>query len=73
MLRLSVAARLNLMCVTVCLSGVLGIVGAWEITKGAEMHQLNFLHIKYNHKFNEEVARFREGATFESENRIGCP
>lgn len=58
---LSVATRLNLMCIMICMSGILGVVGAMEITKGAEMHKLNFLHVKYNHQFNDKVTKFRDG------------
>ena len=58
---LDVATRLRLMTITFCLSGFLGVVGAMEITKGADMHKLNFLHVKYNHLFNNEFVRFCNG------------
>ncbi len=39
-------------------SGVLGIVGAVEIAKCAQLHKLNTLHLRYNHGFWQEVLSF---------------
>ncbi len=42
----------------IVLSGIVGVVGAVEITKCAEMHKLNMRHLKHNHLFADELAAF---------------
>ena len=43
-------------------SAILGVFGAWEIAKGAKLHELNFQHLKYNHDFFASVERFAAAA-----------
>lgn len=44
---LSVASKLNIVNVLVVISGILSIIGAYEIQMGGKMHELNYLHQKY--------------------------
>ncbi|MFN3191440.1 MAG: sensor histidine kinase [Aureliella sp.] len=55
----TVPGRLNLMCFMIILSGSFGVIGAFEIAKGAKMHELNFLHVKHNHSFSNAVEQFQ--------------
>jgi len=57
----TVSRRLRLMNVLIIVAGVLGVFGAWQIAKGAKLHELNFLHEKYNHLFFEAVIDFENG------------
>ena len=56
-----VARRLKWMNVLIILAGLLGVFGALQIAKGARLHELNFLHEKYNHLFFGRVIDFSEG------------
>lgn len=56
--RWTVASRLRLMSAMIVLSGVVGVIGAIEISKCAQMHELNSLHLKHNYLFSNEVRRF---------------
>ena len=58
---LSVKAKLKLINTIIVIAGVISVVGAFEIAKGAKLHELNFLHVKYNHVFSTNVARFESG------------
>ena len=58
MRNLSVTTRLHIMSALFVMSGILGVIGAMQITKGADMHKLNFLHTKYNRLFHREVYEF---------------
>jgi signal transduction histidine kinase len=44
----------------IVLSGILGVIGATEITKCAQMHKLNSLHLKHNYRFANELQRFHQ-------------
>jgi signal transduction histidine kinase/ActR/RegA family two-component response regulator len=57
----TVSRRLRLMNILIIVAGVLGVFGAWQIAKGAKLHELNFLHEKYNHLFFEAVIDFKNG------------
>ena len=54
----TVKTKLNILNVVIIISGVFGVIGAFEIAKGAKLHELNFLHVKYNHVFSKNVDRF---------------
>lgn len=56
----SVRKNLNWINVLFIASAVVGILGAWEIAKGARLHELNFLHIKYNHVLHDAVMDFEQ-------------
>jgi PAS domain S-box-containing protein len=49
--QLSVKERLGLINILFIASGLIGIMGAWQIACGAKLHKLNFLHTKYNAEF----------------------
>ncbi|MEM8735795.1 MAG: hypothetical protein AAGG44_16315, partial [Planctomycetota bacterium] len=51
------------MCLMIIVSGAFGVVGAFEIAKGAKMHELNFLHVKHNHSFSNAVEQFQSAET----------
>lgn len=57
-----IATRLVWLIALLIISGVMGVVGAVEINKGATLHKLNFLHVKYNQVFSDNIARFEQGA-----------
>ncbi len=64
----SVRRQLNWINVLLVASALVGILGAWEIAKGARLHELNFLHIKYNHILADAVVDFeRTGNTSASD------
>jgi len=54
----SVATKLNIVNVLVVISGVLSIIGAYEIQMGARMHELNYLHQKYITEVVKSVKQF---------------
>ncbi len=56
----TVASRLRLLSVIMVLSGIFGVIGAVEITKCAKMHELNTLHLRYNHAFWNEMLAFAQ-------------
>ncbi len=56
----SVRQQLGWINILFVASAVVGIFGAWEIAKGARLHELNFLHIKYNHILADAVQDFEK-------------
>ncbi len=58
--RYSVRFRLIATNVLIVLSGIVGVVGGIAISKSATLHELNFLHVKYNHQMADELSRFAE-------------
>lgn len=58
--RWSVESRLRALSIMIVVSGIFGVIGAIQITKGAKMHELNFKHIKHNHLFWKETLDFAE-------------
>ena len=63
----TVASRLRLLSIMIVLSGILGVVGALQITKCAKMHELNSLHLKHNYLFSHELASFHDDETYPAE------
>ncbi len=53
-------ARLTAINVLFLASALVSILCAWEISKGATLHKLNFLHVKYNYQLMEEMTSFEE-------------
>ncbi|NOX94305.1 MAG: response regulator [Alphaproteobacteria bacterium] len=53
--------RLNAINLLFIASAIISIVGAWEISKGATLHKLNFEHLKYNTQLAEVVYAFNPG------------
>lgn len=49
------------MNILIVISGIFGIIGIVEITKGAKLHEFNILHVKFNHLFFDEVLEFQAG------------
>jgi len=43
-------------------SAFISIIGAWEISKGATLQQLNVLHLKYNGEFADAIEAFEPNA-----------
>lgn len=43
----SVSAKLNIVNVLIIVSGVLSIIGAYEVQLGGKLHELNYFHQKY--------------------------
>lgn len=58
----SVSGKLNLLAIMILIAGVVGVIGAMGIHKGARLHELNTLHVKYNHEFFNTVLNFQAGA-----------
>ncbi|UTW56055.1 ATP-binding protein [Kordiimonas sp. SCSIO 12610] len=56
-----VSRQLSWMNALIIVAGLLGVFGALQISKGARLHELNFLHEKYNHLFFENVLAFKMG------------
>jgi signal transduction histidine kinase/CheY-like chemotaxis protein len=54
-----VSRQLSLMNGLIIIAGLLGIIGAFQIAKGARLNELNFLHEKFNHLFFENVLKFK--------------
>jgi signal transduction histidine kinase/CheY-like chemotaxis protein len=54
-----VSRQLSLMNALIIIAGLLGVFGAFQIAKGARLHELNFLHEKYNHLFFGNVLKFK--------------
>lgn len=48
-----------MMNLIIVVSSLIGVFGVYEITKGAKLHELNYLHEKYNHLFMKEVHNFQ--------------
>ncbi len=66
----SVKKQLNWINFLFIASAVVGVFGAWEIARGALLHELNFMHIKYNHVLADAVMDFeRTGKTTASDLR----
>ncbi len=68
----SVSTKLNIVNVLVIISGVLSIIGAYEIQMGGRMHELNYLHQKYITQVVQSVKEFESdrGALISVENDI---
>lgn len=58
----SVSRKLNFVNILVIISGILSIIGAYEIHMGAKMHGLNYLHQKYITELVKTVKTFETGA-----------
>ncbi|UTW59917.1 HAMP domain-containing histidine kinase [Kordiimonas sp. SCSIO 12603] len=56
----SVSTRLNLLNLLVLLSGLLSIVGVYEIQLGAQLHKLNYQHQKYIDQVYKAVDQFEQ-------------
>ncbi len=54
-----VTIKIAMMNIIIICSSFVGVFGVYEITKGAKLHELNYLHEKYNHQFMKEVHNFQ--------------
>ncbi|WP_085904922.1 hypothetical protein [Kiloniella majae] len=59
----NVSTRLNLMNLLVLLSGLLSILGVYEIQLGAQMHKLNYQHQKYIDSVSDAIEKFETKST----------
>jgi signal transduction histidine kinase len=58
---LTVTNKLTILNVIVFMSGMIGIFGAFQIHKGAKLHELNIQHLNHIQKFKLEVDDFNSG------------
>ncbi|MGF1463804.1 MAG: ATP-binding protein [Maricaulaceae bacterium] len=59
---LSVKRRLRAINILVIASALIGVMGGYEIARGAYLHKLNFLHVKYAYELNDYVASMSPAA-----------
>ena len=55
----SVSKKLTTMNIIIIISGTIGIIGALQLAKGSSFQQLNFLHVKHNNQFFDDVLAFK--------------
>jgi PAS domain S-box-containing protein len=56
----SILSKLTLLNIIVFLSGVIGIIGAFQINQGAKLHELNIQHLTHIQNFLVELNGFNE-------------
>ena len=57
---MKVTTKLKVLNIVIIISAIISVLVSYELTKGAELDKLNFLHIKHNQLLRDRVLEFSE-------------